>query len=110
MDAQDCRALLRHRVCVVASARAICGADLAKLRAALLDDVGDAERAADLDQLAARDDHFLLRGNRGEKEQRAGGVVVRQDRGLTSEERRAERRQVLVSRAALTMLEIEFEI
>ena len=76
----------------------------------MLDDIGNAEAAADFDQLAARDDHLFLRRDRSEEQQRSGSVVVCQDRRFTSEERLAERRQVLVARAALAAIEIEFEI
>ena len=44
---------------VVGGMRAIGGADLAEARAAPREDVGNAERSADLDQLAPADDDFL---------------------------------------------------
>ncbi len=44
------------RVGVVRGMRAVRGADLDELRAGAAHDVGNAERAADLDQFAARDD------------------------------------------------------
>ena len=95
---------------VVGGARAVRRPDFAQPRAALLDDVGNAERAADLDQLAARDDDFLPAGDGREQQQRAGGVVVRQDRRLASEQRPAELRQMLVAPSAAAFLEVEFEI
>ena len=52
------------------------------LAPALAHDVGNAERAADLDQLAARDDHFAPVRERVEHEQHGGGVVVDDGRGL----------------------------
>src|SRR5205085_7347104 len=45
----------RQRALVVAQVRAVRGADLEQPGAALLQDLGHAERAADLDQLTARD-------------------------------------------------------
>ena len=51
----------RDRVGVVGEAGLVGGADLDQPRAALADHVGDAEAAADLDQLAARDDHLARR-------------------------------------------------
>ena len=47
---------LRDRALVVGAAGAVGGADLDQPRARLRDHVGDAEAAADLDQLPARDD------------------------------------------------------
>jgi len=95
---------------VVAGARPVRRADFAQTRAALLDDVGDAERAADLDELSARHEHVASRRRRRQHQQRPRGVVVREDRGLASEERAAKLGQMLVARAALSMLEIEFEV
>ena len=95
---------------VVAGARAVRRPHLAQLRAALLDDVGNAERAADLDELAARDHHFLPAGRGRQEEHRGRSVVVRQDGRLAAEERAAERGEVLVARAASAVIEIEFEI
>ena len=43
---------------VVGGAGAVRGADLDQGRAGVGEDVGDAESAADLDGLAARNDHF----------------------------------------------------
>jgi hypothetical protein len=79
-----------------------CGSSshFAQLRAALLDDVGNAEGAADLDELTARDHHFATARRRRQHEHRRRGVVVRQDRRFAAEERLAERRQVFVARAA----------
>jgi hypothetical protein len=42
---------------------------------------GNAEGAADLDQLAARDDRFLALGQRVQRQQHGGGVVVDDGRG-----------------------------
>jgi len=71
---------------------------------------GDAESAADLDQLAAGDDDFPSAGDGGQHQQRARGVVVRQDGSLASEERAAEPGQMPVAAAARSFVEIKFEI
>ena len=59
--AQDRAGALAERRRVVGQARAVGGADLDQPRAGLRDDLGDAEAAADLDQLAARDDDLAPR-------------------------------------------------
>jgi hypothetical protein len=71
-----------HSGLVVAQVRAIRGADLAEPRAALRHHVGHAKRAADLDQLAPRQDHLAVRGQRVEREQHRGRVVVDDERVL----------------------------
>ena len=64
---------------VVGQAGDVRGADLAEDGPADGHDFGDAEAAADLDELAAGDDHFLARGQGTQNDHRGGGVVV--DRG-----------------------------
>ena len=56
--------------------RAIGRADLAEDGAALRHDLGNPERAADLDQLAARHDDLLAARERVQREQDGRGVVV----------------------------------
>ena len=55
-------------------------------RPAVAQDLGHAERAADLDQLAARDDHLAAARERREREQHRGGVVVDGERVLGARE------------------------
>ena len=66
----------------VAEARDVGGADLLQDGAADGHDVGDAEAAADFDELAARDDHFLAVAQSAEGDDRGGGVVVDGGRGF----------------------------
>ena len=61
---------------VVGRARAVRRADLDEPRARAREHVGDAEAVADLDQLAARDEHLAAFGERGEREQHRRRVVV----------------------------------
>ena len=61
---------------VVVPVGAIRGSDLDQGRARAGEDVGDAELAADLDQLAAGDDRFAPARQRGECEQQRSGCVV----------------------------------
>ena len=70
------------RGAVVGHSRAVRRADLDQARAARAHDVGDPELAADLDQLAARDEHLLALRERGEREQQRRGAVVHDERGL----------------------------
>ena len=48
-------------------------------------DLRDAEAAADLDELAARDDHFLPRGQGAQDDHRGRGAVVDGRRRLAAE-------------------------
>ena len=82
MDAQDGGRVLGDGVLVVARVRLVRGAHLDQLRAAGRHDLRQAEGAADLDQLPARDDDLPARGHRVEHEERGGGVVVDHRGGL----------------------------
>ena len=79
------------------SRRGGCGWWCRLLRRAPLsaEDVGNAKGAADLDQLAARDDHVASRGMRGEHENQRGGGVVHHQRVLRAGECRSRARQWL---------------
>ena len=61
--------------------RAIRRSDLDETRATLPHDVGDSEAAADLDELAARNDRVAPVGERVEHEHERGGAVVH-DQGV----------------------------
>ena len=61
---------------------AVGGADLAQPRAGACHDVGQAERAADLDQLAARDDRLAPVGQRVQRQHQGAGIVVDGERRL----------------------------
>ena len=63
-------------------------------------DVGHAERAADLDQLAARDDDLAAARQRVEHEQHRGGVVVDDGRVLGAGQLAQQAAQVVVALAA----------
>ena len=82
MHAQEQRRLRADRALVVGGARAVRRADLDEPRAGAGEHVGDAEAVADLDQLAARDEHLAALGERREREQHGRGVVVDDERGL----------------------------
>jgi hypothetical protein len=93
--------------------RAVGGADFDQFDAGALHDVGDAKRAADFDQLAARHQHFLfaaLRAQRVECEIHRGGVVVDHHRAVAAGEPRDPFFDVRVAFAARAAIQIEFEI
>ena len=82
MHAQEQRRLGADRPLVVGGAGAVGRADLDEPRARAREHVGDPEAVADLDQLAARDEHLAALGERREREQHRRGVVVDDERRL----------------------------
>ena len=89
--------------------RAVGGADLDELGAGAGHDVRHPERAADLDQFAARNDRLAAERERVEDEQNRRRVVVDDGRILGSGQLADERAQMIVTLAALALLDIEFE-
>ena len=110
VHAQEQGGVGAHRLLVVASARAVRRADLDEPRAGASEHVRDAEPVADLDQLAARDDHLATFGERGEREQHRGGVVVHDERGLGAGQAAEERGDVILARPAGARAEVELEV
>ena len=98
------------RALVIGEMRAIRGAHLAQERAALRHDLVHAEAAADLDQLAAREECLAAVGHRVEGEDERRRAVVDDERVLGAGELAEQRRAVHVARAACAALEIELEI
>ena len=79
MDAQDEGGpAVLQRLLVVGSSRPIGGPDLDEASAGAPDDLGDPHAAADLDELAARDDHASPPGQAGREGERRGVVVGHQ--------------------------------
>jgi hypothetical protein len=76
VDLEEQGRLRRDGLFVVAKVRLVRGADLDHLGAGLPHDVGDAEGAADLHELAPGDDRLLAGRERRDAEQDSGGVVV----------------------------------
>ena len=72
-------------------------------------DVGHAEGAADLDQLAARDDRLASLRERVEHEQHRGGIVVDDGRVLGAGQLAQQAAHVVVALAAAAAVEVEFE-
>ena len=90
----------RRALRVVGQARAVGRPDLDEPRAGLGDDLGDAEAAADLDELAARDDDLAPGGERRGGQQRRAGAVVDDERRLGARELAQQALDVGVARAA----------
>ena len=101
MHAQQERGLGPDRLLVVRRARAVRRPDLDEPRARAREHVGDAEAVADLDQLAARDDHLASLRERREREQHRGGVVVDDERRLRAGQPPQDRGDVILPRSAL---------
>ena len=109
MHAQDrahVLAVLVQRLGVVLQIRAIGGAHLHQRRARELHDLGHAERAADLHQLAARDDDLLARGDPGQRQQDRGGAVVDRQRRLGARQARDPALDADAAVAALALLQV----
>jgi hypothetical protein len=93
---------------VVAQPRAVRRADLDEPRAGLLDDLGHPERAADLHELAARDDHLAPERSDGEQGRRR--AVVDRQRRLGAGHLAQELLDVGLARAAPAAVEVELEV
>ena len=89
---------------------AVGGADLAQAGAGAGHDLGDAEGAADLDQLAARYRHLPAQGEAVEHQQHRGGVVVDDRRRLGAGELAQRVLDVVVAIAAAHAVEVELEV
>ncbi len=110
MDLEDRARPLRDRGAVVGRARAVRRADLDELRSRRGHDVGDPELAADLDQLAARDQDLLAARQRRKGEQERGGAVVHDERVLGSGHRDQQRLGAGRALAALARLAIDLQV
>ena len=104
VDAQHRLGLLAPGALEVAQVGPVGGADLDEAGAALAQDVGDAEAVADLDELAAGDEHVAAARQRGEGEQHRGGVVVDDQRVLGAGQRAEDVVDVVLPRGALAAL------
>ena len=92
---------LADRALVVGQPRAVRRADLDQPRARLRDHVRHAEAAADLDELAARDDDLAPGpGQRRRRQQHRAGAVVDRERRLGAGQLAQQRLDVRVPRAA----------
>ena len=110
MDLEDRARPFRDRGAVVGRARAVRRADLDELRPRRGHDVRDPELAADLDQLAARDQDLLAARQRRKGEQERGGAVVHDERVLGSGHRDQQRFCPGRALAALSRLAVDLQI
>ncbi len=106
---QHCR-LRPDRALVVGGARAIRRPHLDEPRTRPHEHVGDAKAVADLDELAARDDHLAPLRERGEREENGGRVVVDDERRLRTGQAPEERPEVILARPSLAPLEVVLEV
>ena len=88
---------------------AVGGADLAQHRAGAGHDLGDAERAADLDQFAARDRHLAPERQRVQHQQHRRGIVVDDGGRLGAGDLAQQAGDVFVALAAPPGGEVEFQ-
>ena len=98
------------RQLVVGGARAVGRSDFDESGTALRHDVRNTEAAADLHQLAARNDRLAAVSECVQRKHEGGRAVVDDDRILGTRELAEERGAVHVPRAALAGFDIEFEI
>ena len=110
MHAQQHGRLRPDRALVVGCARPIRRPDLDEPRTRPREHVRDAKAVADLDELAARDDHLAPFGESGEREQNRSRVVVDDERRLGTGQAPEERPEVILARAALAALEVVLEV
>ena len=82
VDAEDRGRLGPDRALVVRGTRPVRRPDLDHARARAREHVGNPEAVADLDELAARDEHLATLRERCEREQHRRGVVVDDERRL----------------------------
>ena len=109
VNAKDRAGPFADRVGVVASVRAIRRSDLDELCTGTPQDIRDAEPAADLDELATRDDDLLARRQSREREQDGGRVVVHDHGVLGTREISEHASGVAVTLAALADCEVVFD-
>ena len=89
---------------------AVGGADLDQLGAALAQDVGDAEAVADLDELAAGDEHLAAARRGGERQQDGRGVVVDDERVLGAGDGAEHVVDVVLARGAFAARQAVLEV
>ena len=109
VDLQDQRRLGTDRGGEIAQMGAVGGTDLAQPRAGALHDVGQAERAADLDQLAARDDRLAPGRQRVQCQHQRAGIVVDRERRLGAGQAHEPGGDMVVALAAPAAVEIVFQ-
>ena len=110
VDLQEERRRGAERASVVVGMGAVGRAHLAETRPTLRHHVGETERATDLDQLAAGNDHLALGGQGVEDEEHRGRVVVDDERGLGPGERREILDDEVVTLASPAGPEVQLQV
>ena len=109
MDAEDRGRAFVDRPLVIAEMGLVGRAHLDELCAGGGHDLGQAKGAADFDQLAAGDDHFLAGGHGIEDDRRGGGVVVDHGGGLGPGEQPEDLLDPLVPSRPLTAGHVDLQ-
>ena len=109
MDAEDQRRAVANRRRIIRRACLVGRPHLAQGRARLRHHIRDAEAAADLDQLAARDDHLASLRERRQNEQCCGGIVIDNRGGLSAGETAEERFGVPIARTTAALRDVVLE-
>ena len=107
---QEQRRLGPDRTLVVRGASPVRRPDLDEPRARARQHVRDPEAVADLDQLAARDEHLPSLGERGQGEQDSGRVVVHDEHSLRARQTSEDPRHVILPRAARARAQVVLEV
>ena len=110
VDLEDRRGAIDDRPAVVGDPGAVRGTDLDQLRPGGGHDVWDPELAADLDQLAARDEDGSALGERRERQHQRRRAVVDDEGALRARDGLQERLGARAPRAARTGIAIHLEV
>jgi hypothetical protein len=107
---QEHSSVRTDRALVVGRPRAVRRAHLDEPRARTREHLGDPEAVADLDELAARDDHVAAFRERREREEHRRRVVVDDERRLRAGQPPEQAAEVVLARAAGAGLQVELEV
>ena len=110
VHAQQRRALVRNRRLIIRRAGAVGRADLDQRRARLPQHIGNAETAADLHRLPARDDHLSTDRVRRQRQIQRRRVVVHHQRRLRARQRPQRRVEVVRTAAPRASCQVELQI
>jgi hypothetical protein len=110
VDSQDERGPVAESALVVLNPRAVGRSDFHEARARAGEHVGDPEPVADLDELAARDEHIPALGQSGDCQEDRRGVVVDDERGLRTGQLAEQRSDVVLARPARAFVQVVFEV
>ncbi len=107
---QQQRRLRSDRALVIGGAGAVRRSHLAQASAGACEHVRDPEAVADLDQLAAGNEHLAAFGECRQREHHRRRVVVDDERGLGTGQPPQDRRHVILPRATCAGAEVVLEI